>query len=68
MQGLNQIGRFNRITLFIPPLEVATEVEWDEAGLCSHPLCSVLLLCSQDGGNLLQGHTTQREHSSWSSL
>lgn len=43
----------------VPPLESATVVVWDTAGLCSHPLYSVPLLYSRDGSSLLQGHTTQ---------
>lgn len=46
----------------VPPLESATGVEWDKAGLCSHPLYSVPPLCSQDGSSLLQGHTTETEN------
>lgn len=46
----------------VPPLESATVVEWDEAGPCSHLLCSVPPLCSPDESSLLQGHTTQTEN------
>lgn len=47
-------------SLAVPPLESATVVEWEAAGLCSRRLYSVPPLCSQDGTSLLRGHTTRR--------